>query len=142
MLPRCITNEEVLSKLSYQEVVDVTEKAFLDASVGKSRMPNKLYLDLPEYNGDFRAMPAYVERYNVAGVKWVNSHLNNPKVGLPSVSATMILNDPQTAVPLAIMEATALTALRTGAAGAVSVKYLTLDDALIVGCVGCGEQAK
>ena len=81
MLPRCITNEEVLSKLSYQEVVDVTEKAFLDASVGKSRMPNKLYLDLPEYNGDFRAMPAYVERYNVVGVKWVNSHLNNPKVG-------------------------------------------------------------
>jgi len=77
-------------------------------------MPVKVYLDLPQFNGDFRAMPAYIE--GSAGVKWVNAHPSNPeRHGLPSVLGLYILSDPVTAQPLAVMDATLLTAMRTGA---------------------------
>ena len=82
-------------------------------------MPPKLYLPLPKYAGDFRAMPAYLA--GSAGVKWVNMHPENPaRHGLPSVMGVYILSDPATAVPLAVMDGTSLTAFRTGAAGAVA----------------------
>jgi ornithine cyclodeaminase/alanine dehydrogenase len=78
-----------------------------------------------------------------AGIKWVNSHPDNPaKHGLPAVMAVYILSDPVTAVPLAIMDATWLTALRTGAAGAVASKYLAVAKPRSLGFIGCGVQAR
>lgn len=139
--PLYITDDEIKSSLSFKEVVDVTELAFLDYEQQKSAMPEKVYLDLPQFKGDFRAMPAYSERYNIAAVKWINSHTDNPILGLPSVSGVMIANNPQTGELMAIIEATELTALRTGAAGAIAVKYMTPDKPLTVACIGCGKQA-
>jgi alanine dehydrogenase len=96
---------------------------------------------LPEYHGDFRAMPAYNAHYNLAGVKWVNSHRLNSKYNLPAVRAIMIVNDPKTATPLAIIEASEITNFRTGASGALAVKYLTQNKPLDIACVGAGRQA-
>ncbi|MDH5656460.1 MAG: ornithine cyclodeaminase family protein, partial [Spirochaetia bacterium] len=76
-----------------KEAVKTTEKAFKDFASGRARMPVKVYLDLPEYNGDFRAMPAFMPSPPLAGVKWVNSHPDNAKRKLPSVMAMMIVND-------------------------------------------------
>ena len=72
-------------------------------------MPSKIYLDLPEFDGDFRAMPAYIPSLKAAGVKWVSSHAANPKRGLPAVIAVLVLSDPETAEPLAVMDATAIS---------------------------------
>jgi len=121
---------------------DTVEKAFRAYGLGLTDMPAKSYLYFPK--GDLRSMPAYIhgEGFNIAGVKCVNVHPENMTVHLPSVMAVIILNDPQTGFPLAVMDGTYVTGLRTGAAGAVAAKYLSREDAEVAGFVGCGAQAR
>jgi alanine dehydrogenase len=131
-------------------VIDAVEGAFDADARGDTQMPAKSYIDLPEYNGDFRSMPAYIdaregvgEDWEAAGVKWVNSHPDNPdRHDLPTVMGTMIYSDPETALPLALLDGTTLTRLRTGAAAAVATKYLAREDATSLGLVGAGVQAE
>jgi alanine dehydrogenase len=87
-------------------------------------------------------MPAYLEEADITGVKIVNVHPDNPKKGLPTVMALVILNSTETGAPIAIMDGTHLTDMRTGAAGGVAVKYLARKNAKVVGFVGAGNQAK
>ncbi len=136
-----LTEADIRKLFSMEEALSVVETAFKDYALGNSKMPSKVYLNLPEFSGDFRAMPAYSFQHQIAGVKWVNSHSKNPQKGLPSVMALLILNDPATAVPLAILEGSFLTNMRTGAAGAVAAKYLAKKDASITAFVGSGQQA-
>lgn len=135
-----LTRSQVESLVEMAEAVPAIEEAFAAHGRGDARMPPKVYLDLPEFDGDFRAMPAFFGRST--GVKWVNSHPLNPeRHGLPSVLGTYILSDPATALPLAVMDATLLTAIRTGAAAGVASKHLARSDSRSVGFVGCGAQA-
>ncbi|MBI3969535.1 MAG: ornithine cyclodeaminase family protein [Chloroflexi bacterium] len=121
-------------------VIETVTAVFAAFGRHEALMPPKVYLDLPQYAGDFRAMPAYVA--GAAGVKWVNSHPENPKrYNLPTVMAVLILNDPATARPLAIMDGTIITQYRTGAAAAVATQHLARPDARSLGVVGCGAQA-
>ncbi|MBT5953710.1 ornithine cyclodeaminase family protein [bacterium] len=119
--------------------IDIVKKAFCDYAIGQSHMPPKMYLDLPQFNGDFRAMPAYIEN-GYAGMKWVNSH-NNSRSALPSVMALFLLNDPKTGQPLAIIEASSLTNIRTGASGGLAAAYLSKPGASRLSLIGAGNQA-
>lgn len=105
-------------------------------------MPPKSYLTFRK--GDLRSMPAYIHGrgFHAAGIKSVNVHPGNAAHGLPTVMAIIILTDPETGFPLAILDGTYLTAMRTGAAGAVAAKYLSRQDAEAAGFVGCGVQAR
>lgn len=104
-------------------------------------MPTKVYIELDKHSGDFRAMPAYLD--GAAGLKWVNCHSENPtRHGLPTVRGMYILSDPATADALAVMDATWLTAARTGASAAVATKHLARTDSKTVGFVGSGAQAR
>jgi ornithine cyclodeaminase/alanine dehydrogenase len=135
-----LTQSQVAEVADMAMVVAAVEEAFAAHGRGQVLMPAKVYLELDEYNGDFRAMPAYMS--GAAGVKWVNSHPDNPsKAGLPAVMGVYILSDPESALPLAIMDATLLTALRTGAAAAVASKYLAVGRPRTLGLVGAGVQA-
>jgi alanine dehydrogenase len=136
-----LTQRTIRSLITMHQVVPAVERAFLAHGRGQALMPPKVYIDLPQHGGDFRAMPAYLD--GAVGLKWVNSHPQNPaRHGLPSVMGVYILSDPETARPLAVMDATWLTALRTGAAGAVASKYLALGQPRSMGFVGCGVQAR
>jgi alanine dehydrogenase len=136
-----LTQGDVRSLVDMATAVPAVEAAFAAHGRGETQMPVKVYLDLPEFNGDFRAMPAYYG--DSAGVKWVNAHPQNPqRHGIPSVMGMYILSDPATALPLAVMDATLLTAVRTGAAGAVAAKYLARPDSKTVGFIGSGVQAR
>jgi alanine dehydrogenase len=119
------------------DAIKAVEDAFRLHGKGETQMPSKVYLNFEK--GDLRAMPAHLMGY--AGLKWVNSHPENRKLNLPTVMAVLILNDPATGFPLAIMDGTYITSLRTGAAGGVASKYLARDDSKIFGFVGCGMQA-
>jgi len=137
----------ILSAADVETVADMAlattavEEAFLAYGRGEAQMPAKVYLDLPDIGGDFRAMPARSGDYS--GLKWVNSHPHNPeRHGLPTVLGTYILSDTATAVPLAILDGTLLTALRTGAAAGVASKYLAPVGARTLGVIGCGAQAR
>lgn len=132
-----LTQEEVESLISMDEAMSAVEEAFKLYALGKAQMPPKVYLEFEK--GDLRAMPAHLMGY--AGVKWVNSHPGNPERGLPTVMALMILNSPETGFPLAVMDATYTTSLRTGAAGGVAAKYLARKNSRVFGFIGCGTQA-
>jgi alanine dehydrogenase len=135
-----LTDAQVSDLVAYDEAVEVVEQAFGAFAAGRAAMPSKVYLNFPQYNGDLRAMPATMgDRY--AGVKLVNSHANNPAKGLPSVVGTYVLFSQETGIPLCLMAATSLTAIRTGAASGVATRYLANEDARSVGLVGAGVQA-
>ncbi|MEE9217835.1 MAG: alanine dehydrogenase [Acidobacteriota bacterium] len=137
-----LARRDIESVMSFGDAIDAVEEAFREHGLGRATMPAKVYLDLPEYSGDFRAMPAYLPNLKVAGLKWVNSHPGNRSRGLPSVMAVMILSDPETALPLALLGATYLTLVRTGAGGGVAARKLARPDSWRLGLVGCGVQAR
>lgn len=88
----------------------------------------------------YMAMPAYLGgRYNCTGVKWYGSNITNPRErGLPRSILMMSLNDVVTGVPLAIMSANLMSAMRTGSVPGVATKYLARKDAETIGVIGCG----
>ena len=138
----------VLGKKDIKRLVDikksikVVEDAFREYARGNVLMPAKIYLHLDRYSGDFRAMPACIEKLGKCALKWVNVHPGNKTFRLPTVMAVNILSDPRNGLPLCIMEGAYATSLRTGAAGAVAAKYLARVDSKVIGLVGCGVQAK
>jgi alanine dehydrogenase len=137
-MPTFILDHNAVSKLmNMPDIIGVVEDAFRMLAGGKANMPPKAYL-LVEH-GDFRAMPAALP--GCAGMKWVNSHPGNSRYNLPSVIAVMVYNDPETGYPLAIIDATKITAYRTGAASAIASKYLARKGSHTLGLIGAGSQA-
>ncbi|MFZ0004326.1 MAG: NAD(P)-binding domain-containing protein [Methanoregula sp.] len=126
--------------LNLGDVNRVVEAAFADHGKGLVQMPPKVYITLPA--GDFRTMPAYLPSLGIAGVKIVNVHPDNPKVGLPTVMALTIILDLATGRPMAILNATRLTDMRTGASGAIAAKYLAPKKECVLGIIGTGRQAE
>ncbi|WP_135854740.1 ornithine cyclodeaminase family protein [Halorussus salinus] len=139
-----LNQEAVDENTQMPDVIRAVEDAFAAYARGDAQMPAKSYIDLPQYNGDFRSMPAYLEAddWDAAGIKWVNVHPDNPEnFDLPTVMGTMVYSNPETAFPLAIMDGTELTMKRTGAAAAVATDYLAVEDATTMGVVGAGVQS-
>jgi alanine dehydrogenase len=126
--------------LDTREVNTAIEEAFAEHGRGKVQMPPKLYIQFDK--GDFRTMPAYIPSLSIGGVKIVNVHPENPSRGLPTVMALTVILNPGTGIPEAILNATSLTDLRTGAAGAVAAKYLSPKREVVLGVVGSGRQAQ
>ena len=137
-----LSRRDIESVVTIGDAIESVEAGFREYGLGHATMPAKVYLDLPEHNGDFRAMPAYLPNLNVAGIKWVNSHPENRSRGLPSVMALTILSDPATALPMAVLDATYLTLVRTGAGGGVAAGRLARAGSSHLALVGCGVQAK
>jgi alanine dehydrogenase len=130
-----LSHDAVLAAVSPAAAIDATRDAFLRHHRGDWIMPAKVYLDSPPY-GDFRAMPARGDE--LALLKWVTSFPRNPEHGLPTVSGVVCLSDRRTGVPLALLDARAVTALRTGAVAAVASRALARPGARTAGIVGCG----
>jgi alanine dehydrogenase len=137
-----LSRKEIEKLLDMRQALRIVEEAFREQARLRIRMPAKIYVNLPKYNGDFRAMPAYLEGLAACGIKWVNVHPDNKRKGLPSVMAVIVLSDPATGFPLAVMDGTHITNLRTGAAGGVAAKYLANKGSSRVSIVGCGKQAE
>lgn len=133
-----ITRPKIEKVFSMRDYVSTIEKAFKLYGQGKVQMPPKLYITFQK--GDLRCMPAYIPAMKMAGVKNVNVHPENEKI--PAVMATITLIDPDTGYPLAIMDGTHITDMRTGAAGAIAAKYLSRKDSEVAAFVGAGAQAR
>lgn len=134
-----LTSQDVKKVIKMDQVIESVEECFREQGMGRTIMPPKIYISLPQYEGDFRAMPSYA--VNAAGVKWVNVHLNNRAKNLPTVMAVYIYSDPATGFPIAIMDGTLITSYRTGAAAAIASKYLARRESSTLGLAGCGVQA-
>ena len=94
-------------------------------------------------NGRINGMPGYIGgEYRMAGIKWVGSAPKNGEKGLPRASATLILNDPDTKLPVCVADGTEISAMRTGASGGVAMKYLAKKDAKTMIMCGAGVQGR
>ncbi|HSB71379.1 MAG TPA: ornithine cyclodeaminase family protein [Candidatus Methylomirabilis sp.] len=127
--------------LPMEEIITAVEAVFREKAEGRVEMPAKIGIH-PIPDAYLRAMPAYVHSVPVAGVKWVAKFNDNPSLGLPTISGLLILNDPATGLPRAVMDCTWITAKRTGAASAVAAKYLARSDAERLTVIGCGVQGR
>jgi alanine dehydrogenase len=137
-----LTRKDIENVLTPNVANKTVEKAFKAYGLQQVDMPAKSYLYFKE--GDLRSMPAYLHtrETDIAGIKSVTVHPGNADHDLPTVIAVIILIDPQNGFPLAILDGTYLTAIRTGAAGAVAAKFLSRKASKIAGFVGCGTQAR
>ena len=133
------SGEQVLAALGPGEAVEVVRRAFVEHARGGWTMPSKVYLPAPP-DGDFRAMPAAGGGYAV--LKWVNSFPNNPARRLPTVSGVVLLSDAETGELRTILEAGAVTALRTGAAAVLAAEVLGRPTSGSAAVVGCGVNGR
>lgn len=127
--------------LSMTDLIAVIDKMFKEKGEGKIEMPPKPGIHTRE-NAFIHAMAAYVPGLDAAGVKWVSGYPGNQNKNLPYISGLLILNDPDNGLPIAIMDATWITAKRTGAATAVAAKYLARKESTSVGILACGVQGR
>jgi len=92
--------------------------------------------------GRINAMPGYIGgEYDMAGIKWIGSGPMNYKKGLPRASVTVILNDPETKLPVCVADGTAISTVRTGASGGVAIELLAKSNAEVMTICGAGAQA-
>jgi ornithine cyclodeaminase/alanine dehydrogenase len=127
--------------LPMAEVIEALEAMFREKGAGRVEMPPKPGIH-PLPDAFIHAMPAWIPALGAAGVKWVSGFPQNLERGLPYISGLLVLNDPGTGVPVAVMDATWITAKRTGAATAVAAKRLARPDSRSVGIVACGVQGR
>ncbi|UCC44338.1 MAG: ornithine cyclodeaminase family protein [Candidatus Zixiibacteriota bacterium] len=137
-----IKKSDVTRALTMKDCFEVTENAFRYYGEGAVQMPPKSYLYFADFSGDLRCMPSYVAKIEAAGIKAVNVHPNNHNVNLPTVMASILLIDPKTGFPLAVMDGTHVTNMRTGAAGGIATKYLAKKDCKKAAFIGAGVQAE
>ncbi|MEM7310278.1 MAG: ornithine cyclodeaminase family protein [Planctomycetota bacterium] len=123
------------------EIIAALEEMFREKGAGRVEMPPKPGIHTRP-DAFIHAMPAYIPSLGSAGMKWVAGYPENRERGLPYVTGLLILNDPETGVPLAVMDCTWITAMRTGAATAVGAKYLARPDSSSAGIVACGVQGR
>ena len=139
---RILKSSDINAVLTMSDVLELVETAFRERGLGRAQMPPKSYLFFPEHEGDLRVMPAFLEGLGQAGVKLVNVHPRNPtNHGLPTVMALIVIISPRTGEPLAIMDGTRITAMRTAAASGVATKYLARADSKSLGLIGAGYQS-
>ncbi len=129
------------TQLPMPEIIAALEAMFREKGNGKVEMPPKPGIH-PRPDSFIHAMPAYLPSAQAAGIKWVAGYPGNNARGLPYISGLLILNDPGTGIPLAVMDCTWITGQRTGAATAVAARHLARADSSSVGIVACGVQGR
>jgi ornithine cyclodeaminase/alanine dehydrogenase len=127
--------------LDVRTIIDLLETAFKEKGLGRVEMPPKPGIHT-QPDAFIHAMPAFIPAARSAGLKWVSGYPENSKRGLPYISGLLILNDVDTGLPYAIMDCTWITAYRTGAASALSAKYLARPDSQVAGILACGVQGR
>lgn len=127
--------------------IDTMETVFSLHDHGQCVLPPKTVMrwgdmDSETVKGRINSMPGYVGgNINACGIKWIASSPQNPFLHqLPRASGIIILNDPETLVPIAIMDGTLISAMRTGANSGVVAKYLAREDSKVLGLIGAGVQ--
>ena len=137
-----LTKSDLEKVLTMKEVIEVVETAFSELTRGTATLPLRTGITLSEEAGWMGVMPAYLEKMGSLSTKIVTVFEKNLEKKLPTIMATVILNSTETGAPLAIMDGTFITAMRTGAVSGVATKYLAREDSKTVGVFGAGVQAR
>ena len=134
-----LNHHDVTAMLTMKECIAVMEEALADLARGKVSNPLRSVLRAEGAPGFFGLMPAYRGDY---GLKEVCVYPGNPAKGLDTHLGLVILHDGETGAPKAIMDASAITAIRTAAVSAVATKLLAREDSRVLAILGSGVQGK
>jgi ornithine cyclodeaminase/alanine dehydrogenase len=135
-------SDVVATNITMAEIIHELEIAFKEKAEGRVEMPPKPGVHPGDGDNFIHAMPAYIPALDSAGVKWVSGFPGNQEKGLPYITGLLILNDPQTGIPLSVMDCVWITAMRTGAATAIGARHLARPESSTVGILGCGVQGR
>lgn len=127
--------------LPMADIMDTLEEAFVEKLHGRVEMPPKPGIHTRP-DSFIHAMPCWVPKHDAAGIKWVSGYPANKEKGLPYIAGLMIMNDPETGMPLAIMDCEWITAMRTGGVSGICARHMALPGSEVVGVLGCGVQGR
>lgn len=150
-----MNNEMTIRMLSLEDLIEadcfdvlksieVCEKAFIEYASNRVIFPDKVAVIFDQKTQNrINCLPAAILAENVYGMKWVSVFPNNPKEKqLPNLTAVILLSELETGFPVAFMEGSLVSNLRTAAVGTICAKYCAKEDAKTIGFIGSGEQAK
>jgi alanine dehydrogenase len=135
-----LTRSQIRELVPMPEAIALMKLAFAELSAGRTVSPLRTVISLADREGDALFMPAYVPAMDALGLKTVSVFRRNPERGLPVIHAIVGLVDPETGQPLAIMDGTYLTALRTGAVSGAAADLLARADSRVLAAIGAGAQ--
>jgi len=135
-----LDQEQVRQHLRMEELIPAMKKALIDFSAGKVTQPVRSVITVDSPGGFFGMMPALT--FEGLGIKIVTFYATNAERGIPTHMATIFLVDPETGAPLAVMDGTLITEMRTAAVSAAATKLLASPDAKILAILGSGVQAR
>src|SRR5213082_3361124 len=133
---------DMMGLLTPGEYVDCVEHAFRMHGLGRVYMEPKGHIVLDRYKGEWEVMPSWIEDPEAAACKWVSIREDNSKYDLPAVFSILVYTHPETGFPLAICDGSHHTLMRTGAAAAVSAKWMARPDSTTLAIVGAGHMAE
>jgi ornithine cyclodeaminase/alanine dehydrogenase-like protein (mu-crystallin family) len=123
------------------EVMEILDGVFRQKREGGVEMPPKIGVH-PRDDAFIHAMPAYLEGADAVGVKWVAGYPDNQDLGLPYIHGLLVLTEAATGRPLAVMDATWITEVRTAAASMLGIRALAERPVATLGILGCGRQGR
>ena len=138
--PLYLNEEQVRKHLRMEKLIPAMEKALIEFSAGKVTQPVRSVITVDPPGGFFGMMPARTP--DGLGIKLVTFYPKNAERSIPTHMATIFLVDPETGVPLAVMDGTLITEMRTAAVSAVATKLLASPDAKILAILASGVQAR
>ncbi len=134
---------DMMGLLTPAEYNDCVEQAYRMHGAGRFYMEPKGHIVLDKYPGEWEAMPSYIEEPEAAACKWVSiREQNRERFDLPTVFSILVYTHPETGFPLAICDGSYHTVMRTGAAAAVSAKWLARKDSKVLAIVGAGHMSE
>ena len=138
-----LSGEDVKRLLSMDQAIHLMEEAFFELASGTAVMPQRIAVTDPDRNGWFAFMPAQLKRAGALGIKAVTVYKDNPSThNLPATLATIVLLDGVTGQTISIMDASYLTAVRTGAVSGLATRLLAREGSRVAGVLGTGVQAR
>lgn len=132
---------DVRRLLPMADCIEAMDRCQRAASAGELVLPHRVFASLPDGSGLFGVKPGISPSIGIYGAKLISLHPGNPQQGRPMLQGVVVLFDAATGVPIALIEAGALTAIRTAAASAMATRTLARHDANSLGLFGTGEQA-
>lgn len=141
-----ISREYAEKALTYREVLDICDNVFKwagDERIKQTKLGPFMIAPFDVPTGrSFSSFIAYIEPLHIGGTKWLSRVRANPEKGLPYIPATIILNDGETMLPIAVIDGVGITSMRTAGHAGVGATYLAKKDSSVVAIVGCGLEGK
>lgn len=144
LITRHFNQTAVRKIISKRDVSPLLREIYAAVSIGELENHPKFSLPIPTASkclSFFNSMPAYLPCRSYAGIKWVSVKSENSQLNLPTVMGTIILNDPETGYPLAIMDGTWLSSWRTGVTAGMCAEYFSPNDSQTMTVIGPGENS-